>query len=494
MSHVSRRHLLVSGATGLFAAASHDSEVIVGSGKLEAAAVSFDATPPLGVPAGTHGDVPVIQKIEGLIDARALALRQGNLTVGWSNSDNAAFDKMRARLSQHLKTPVERTIHSCTHNHSSFHDKVLEQEDTPFAKSYFSKVDQSAQALAAGFREVRCSWGVRQERTITYNRKGRRPDGSTFFMREEDRVEQPPDYVGVIDDRATVVRLDDPRGRPLALITHFTGHPVASYNLEEAVINPDYCGYGLGDVTAQFGSPAPVGFFLQGCAGDISCKHMFGGDAKARELGSRLGLTLRAAAGDARPVSSPRLTFTDGTAHVPFAALPSLDQLRKDKEELESFVRRCESGSPDTLRVLGYNFSRTMRQNYRKRLAEPLLRWTHWAIEQRSKGIDRPRQTLPVYVQVVTLGDVAFVLMPMELFVGIGLEIRKRSPFPCTVPVAYTNKVYPNYLGRAEDIGDREYMSAFYRYSLLPPYAKPAGDVIVDKAVDLLNRSKAAVA
>lgn len=475
-------------------AAPPESEIIVGSGRLEAAAASFDATPPLGVPAGTHGDVPVVRKIEGRIEARALALRQGKLTVGWSNSDNAAFDKMRARLARHLGTPVERTIHSSTHNHSSFHDKVLDQEDSPFAKSYFAGVDRSAQALAARFTEVRCWWGVRQERTVTYNRKGRRADGTTFFMREEDRVEQPPDYVGVIDDRATVVRLDDTRGRPLALITHFTGHPVASYNLEEAVINPDYCGYALRDLTSQFGSPRPVGFFLQGCAGDISCKHMFGGDAKARELGGRLGVTLRAAARDAQPISSPRLTFTHGAAQVPFAALPSLDQLRGDREELEAFVRRCETGSPDTLRVLGYNFSGTMRQNYRKRLAEPLLRWTNWAIEQRGKGIERPRQTLPVYVQVVTLGDVAWVLMPMELFVGIGLEIRKRSPFPCTVPVAYTNKVYPNYLGRAEDVGDREYMSAFYRYSLLPPYAKPAGDVIVDKAVELLTRSRAALA
>ena len=36
--------------------------------------------------------------------------------------------------------------------------------------------------------------------------------------------------------------------------------------------------------------------------------------------------------------------------------------------------------------------------------------------------------------------------------------------------------------------GDREYMSAFYRYTKFrPPFAKPAGDVLADEAGKILD-------
>jgi hypothetical protein len=88
---------------------------------------------------------------------------------------------------------------------------------------------------------------------------------------------------------------------------------------------------------------------------------------------------------------------------------------------------------------------------------------------------------------------VAIVTIPCEAFVGIGLSIRERSPFRLTVPAAYSNGIYPNYIGTSRDVGDREYMSAFYRYIQKPPYRAPAGDVIADVAVELLERLARAV-
>jgi len=81
-----------------------------------------------------------------------------------------------------------------------------------------------------------------------------------------------------------------------------------------------------------------------------------------------------------------------------------------------------------------------------------------------------------------------FVATPAELFVRIGLRIREGSPYALTIPAAYCNAAYPNYIGTSEDVGDREYMSAFFRHAMKPPYRKPAGDVIADTALVLLQQ------
>ncbi len=46
------------------------------------------------------------------------------------------------------------------------------------------------------------------------------------------------------------------------------------------------------------------------------------------------------------------------------------------------------------------------------------------------------------------------------------------------------------HIGTGKDVGDREYMSSFYRYAMKPPHARPAGDAIADKAVELLHKLK----
>jgi hypothetical protein len=149
-----------------------------------------------------------------------------------------------------------------------------------------------------------------------------------------------------------------------------------------------------------------------------------------------------------------------------------------------------DAGDPDTLHVLGYNFSETMKMGYRRALADPFLKWTDWAIRMQTEGKPKPLDSLAAPVKAVSIGDIAIAAMPHELFVGIGLSVRRRSPFAYTVPAAYSNAIVPNYIGTSKDVGDREYMSAFYRYAMKPPYAKPAGDAIADKVVDLLDKLK----
>ena len=485
MLHWNRRdalRLLGTGTPFLFDKA----QAVTGTGPLEVAAAQFDATPPVGVPAPTFGANPVVRRIEGKLLASVFALRQGSLTIAWSGSDYYIFDETRRRMAQSFSIPLEQTVASNTHNHSNVAEPAVRLTH-PFGQELFRRFDAALASLKNSFVPATVSWGAATESGITYNRKGRRADGSTYFMREEDRVKLPASYTGTIDAQASIIRFDGPDRQPRLVLTHFTGHPVIAYNLEEPVINPDYCGWALQDLLSSFGTKPPTGVFLQGCAGDINAKGMFAGPKLARESGARLGRAFIAANRSARRVTKPVLATAHGIAYVPYAPLPSLEELERQKKELLDFQRRAEAGDPDTLHVLGYNFSETQTVAYRKNLAKPMLIWTDWAISMQKAGNAMPEQSWPLPVQAIAIGDVAFVTMPCEAFVGIGLDIRRRSPFRLTIPAAYTNGIHPNYIGTSKDVGDREYMSAFYRYVKKQPYAKPAGDVIADKAVELLT-------
>ena len=494
LERLSRRSFLYFAATPFLNSAPAEpapEEVVFGTGALEVSCASFDCTPPVGFSSETLGENPVIRKIEGPLETRVFALRQGDLCVGWGNSDFNLYDETRPRLASALKIPLSRTIHSTTHNHSGIRERGLGADDkTGFTKKFYTNLDAAIASLNSKFAPVDILWATGQEPDITYNRKGRRPDGTTYFMREEDRVKLPPSYKGVIDPTATVIRFDRKDGSPMLLVTHFTGHPVIAYNLEEPVANPDYSGWAIIDLLKAHANAHPVGVFLQGCAGDINAKGMFSGPKLARESGDKLGKVFIEASQHGRKVKNPRLGFATSVAHVPYGPVPSIEQLEKDKRDLLAFQKRVDDGDPDTLHVIGYNFSETMKMGYRRNLATPFLRWTDWAIQMQKEGKTKPLDSLPVTVQVVSLGDIAIVAMPHELFVGIGFSIRKRSPFSYTVPAAYSNALYPGYIGTSQDVGDREYMSSFYRYAMKPPYAKPAGDAIADKAVELLHKLK----
>ena len=491
-----RRHFLVGLGASLLPFPRHAwgkpaaDQVVVGRGKLEISALRFDCTPPVGVPSPTLGVNPVVRKIEGPMETRLLALRQGRLTLGWVNSDYNIWHEGRRFLARGLDIPQEQTIASATHNHSIVTLGGLRRNVRGFGKRFFRNLREAARSLEAGFEPAKLSWATAEEPSITYNRKGVRPDGSTYFMREEDRILL-GDFEGANDPLASLLRFDRPDGTPLALMGHFTGHPVASYNLEEPVINPDFSGWSILDLVESFHPRRPVGFFLQGCAGDINVKGMFDGPERARAAGRRLGGTLIRASSGTRANSESALALAWGTAQVPYAPLPPPEKLRQERRDLMDFQRRTEAGDPDTLRVLGYNFSSTMKMKYRKNLARPLLRWTDWALEVQKNGTALP-DSLPVPLQAIVLGDVAVVTIPCEAFSGIGKQIRRQSPFAMTIPAAYSNG-YLGYIGTSRDVGDGEYMSASYRYMRRAPFARPAGDAIATKAVELLKTAKDAM-
>jgi len=141
------------------------------------------------------------------------------------------------------------------------------------------------------------------------------------------------------------------------------------------------------------------------------------------------------------------------------------------------------------LECVGMNFPRDLTPAYRGKLVEAILPWSQWALQLRKTGRgDSVAKHLETELYVIRLGDVGIVGMPFEPFQGIGRQIRGDAPLPLAIPCGYTN-VSLGYITDAPNTGDPEYPSCFYRYTRFrPPLAKPAGDMVAAKAVEVLKR------
>jgi hypothetical protein len=410
----------------------------------------------------------------------------------------------RGAIAEELGLPVARVLIFSSHNHSAPNLAANETrlgeagaaDDPdpallPVGREYLAMLVEHAARLPARLEPVSVWWAEGREGRITYNRKGRRADGSTYFMREEDRVLLGEDFRGDIDQEAPVVVFRNEAGRPVAALVQFTGHPVTSYHPERPVVFGEWPQVACDMVGEHLrpGEPVAVGF-LQGCAGDVNSKQMFrGGVEKATQYGRMLGSSYVAALGDLRPSRRDGMDYSVETVPVPLAPLPSEEVLRDEIAEMEDFIRRAAAGDENTLACAGLNFPRDLTPAYRGKLVELVLPWSRWALELRASGrADTVAKHLEMELYVIRLGDVGIVGMPCEPFQGIGRQIRRGSPLPLAVPCGYVN-VSHGYITDGANTGDREYISAFYRYTRFrAPLAEPAGDVLAAKAVEVLGR------
>ncbi len=481
---------------------------------LEAAALEFGITPTMG--GSTSSKVgALVQKVAGPLKTTVMLLRAGKTQVciiaSHMNSPKGAniSPLIRRTAAEALRLPLSQVLLMVSHNHTDTHlvenhleayatlsmksEEIPAPKLVPAGEGFLNQLTATAAQLPALLQPVNVWWAEGSEGRITYNRKGRRADGSSYLMREEDRDLLGVDFNGDIDRQAPIVVLKNAKGEAVTAITQFTGHPCTCFHPEKPIIFGDWPQVACEHVATHLSPAKPIAVsFLQGCAGDVNSKGMFRGDVElSKQYGRMLADSYIGALEKLRPSKRDGLDFAVETVRIPLAPLPSETALKAEIAEMEDFIRRANAGDENTLLCVGQNFPRELTPAYRGRLIEAVLPWSRWALDLQTSGkAETVAKFLEVEIQVLRLGDVGIVGMPFEPFQGIGRQIRAASPLPLAIPCGYTNLSY-GYLtdGANTNPADGEYMSANYRYSKFrPPYAKPAGDVIAVQAVETLQR------
>jgi hypothetical protein len=207
----------------------------------------------------------------------------------------------------------------------------------------------------------------------------------------------------------------------------------------------------------------PVVAFLQGAAGDASTRFTRRAQTFAeatRQGGMLAGGVLRGAL-DARPLDPIPPAVRRTTVRVPTKHLPSADEAARQVAEAEAVWQEHEQ-DPST------PAARIARTRYEGALMQTDLRAAGLPAE-----LDLP-------VTAISLGDVAWVHLPVEPFASYAATIRAASPFADTRIVGYTDG-YFGYLADAAGHANGVYEA------LSSPFDPAGGDVLTEGAIDLLT-------
>jgi len=477
--------------------------------RLRIAALQFGIAPEPDAESDSRTGVRAVEVV-GPLKTTVMLLDDGAARVclvtthfGWTTPVNVC-ELFRRTIADDMELSESHVLLFTSHNHccvafasnavqayGSGGQDVEPAELLPIGESFLAALRDHARRLPELLQPVTVWWAEGCEERITYNRKGRRADGTSYFMRESDRTLLGSDFSGDIDTQAPVVAFRGTSGNTIAALTQFTGHPVTAYHPEKPVVFGEWPQVACDALSEHFDQrgDVPVGF-LQGCAGDVNSKEMMFGDVqRSTEFGRMLGRTYIDAAKELHRSERDGLDFAVETVSVPLAPLPPHETLSAELKEMDDFIERARAGDQNTLSCAGQNFPQSLSPEFRAGLVEMIRAWNVWALGLHEEGrADSVPEHLEMEIAVIRVGDVGIVGMPCEPFQGIGRQIRRDSPLPISIPCGYTN-VSHGYITDSINTGDQEYMSAHYRYTRFrPPLKKPAGDVLAQHAVRILSR------
>jgi len=407
---------------------------------LEAALMSADITPPLGVTmAGyasrTHGATAVADPLS----AYALVLRDADtgqataiVSLDLCSTLESTKQAIRDRATEACGLEPSAIIISTTHTHFGPMVEpagwVAGELSGGVLPEYREQLIETVAGLIADaysrLTPARLRAGSSVAEGISFNRRPLTPDGqcanrlrlepeqaqvasargAQLWRAWEWRgrggpVRTPPEpaveglCLGVTDPEVVVLRIEGSDGTPLGCVFNFACHPVCGGE-DFYAISPDYPGAARKVLEEELGAPA---MFLVGAAGD-QVPSWREGDARQR-VGRGLAGAALMAWECAEEVSGP-LSVGSVEAELPLRAFRSAEELEAILEELD------DPGASSAWRE---RFELDMVKRY--------------------KG----RSSVTNAAQAVAVGEWALVTGPCEIIAEIALRVKQASPVPYTM-------------------------------------------------------------
>lgn len=273
-----------------------------------------------------------------------------------------------------------------------------------------------------------------------------------------------------------VARRED--GTVIGGLAGFACHPTAMAH--DPVYSADYPGVLVETLEARHGG---VFAFLLGAAGDTSTP-----DPTSRDEESGFGeahtQAMGAALADAVDEALARGERVDGTPIHSAVDLVDIPQRQPTPEQVELARWYLREAPPDldelafTRRLYGHDYTfRDGKQTGNARHAGELLKMWEWQQGPDAQLVER------LELQVIRLGDVAIVALPVEVFTELGERIKAASPFRHTCIATLANG-WHGYVPTLEAFSRGGYEPRFAFPSRL---AEDAGEQLVEAAIEALE-------
>ena len=386
-------------------------------GTIRAGVATVNITPSVGW--DNMGDYLRLKPARGVgneLFAKALVLDNGNNTAAIVTADIISFtrkltDETRTRIEKLTGIPGRSVLLSASHTHSS---PAIAEKDRPSAEylTELSKKIAGAVFLAQqDMREVLIGCGVGKAE-VSINR----------WQRTDSGVKWGPNPDAPVDHEVLVMRIDDLNARPLVILVNFASHP-SILGANNLLYSGDYVSYVQSTIEKAYDGRVTA-MFTTGAGGDIKIavlsedgsQFKYGSLEDCRHYGRIIGAEAIKVAEMIKTKPVRKLSTTTVEVELPFVELPSIEDV---KRELES-LRRFESEG---------NLTAEQELN---------LHWAQNILGMLSDGT-APR-TFPAELQLIRIGnDIAFFAVPGELFVEVGMKLKKLIGLSGPFIVAYAN-------------------------------------------------------
>jgi hypothetical protein len=431
-----------------------------------------DITPPKGYRMSGYFYERLNTGTHDPLQARALVLRQDDRQAALVFCDLIGMSldvsrKARDLAAKKTGIPAANILIAATHSHTGplyfgslrkyFHERTVlkqgtdPQETVDYPAALVKKLVEVISAAQQAAEPVDLRAGVALQKGLSFNRRFHMKDGTVQFNpgRMNPNIVRP---AGPIDPEVGILLVRSAKKeRDLAVLTVFAMHLDTVSGTQYSADYPLYLERRLhkalgGDCVSLFGT---------GTCGDInhidvSRPQELKGQEEAARLGTTLGDTVAAALPKLQPLKSPRLAVRSTIVKAPRQQYGSekIDWAKENMAKIGTrelpFLKQVEAAKIMHLQL-------------------------------------RPGDTLPLEVQAFRISDqLAIVGLPGEIFVDLGLAIKKASPFPITLVVELSNDA-PGYVPTTKAFKEGSYETV---NSLVQP---GGGELLVEAATKLLK-------
>ena len=480
--------LLLMGAVATFAgplAVQSTAEESLKIGVAEA-----DITPPEGFPMAGYYHERLATGIRDPLKAKAIVFRDGERAAAWVVADLTGISRdlcieVRRQAAAKTGIPTEHIVVSATHSHTApdysrhLYDYLAQPAAKSGEQSYPAKligaiVQAIEQANAAAQPASIAAGSARQEKPVSFNRRFVMKDGS---VRTWQRLDNPEVVraAGPIDPEIGLVAIRSAESdKPLGVVSSFALH---LDTVGGTLWSGDYPYFVEQALRKQLG-PELVSLFGAGTCGDINHSDPVAKERNTTEvIGNALAATIVPALGELKAVENPQFQVRTTTVKLPLEAVTDEQLVRA-----EQLIPVAKAGGKVEFFDLVPAYKAVMLDHFQHK--PPLIKSTDyisWGLSHAWAGVG---PALPVEVTTMTLGDdVAIVFLPGEVFVDLGLAIKRGSPYPTTLVVELSNCVETIYIPTRGAYAGGGYEVA---NSAVQP---GSGEMLVEAALRLLRES-----
>lgn len=451
-----------------------------------------DITPPNGFPiAGYYHE----RLAEGTIDplkAKAMVFQQGAVSAALVVCDLTAISRdlclaVREQVNQATGIPREAIAISATHSHTApdygkHLFKALSQSKSADldAKTKYAQrlIDDISQAVIAAHKQLQPvelrAGTAQQEVPIAFNRRFVMKDGSvqTWKNLKDPQVVR---AAGPIDPQVNLLAIKTKEAdKTLGVLSNFALHLDTVGGMRWSADYPFFVEQALRKSNQQNGL---VSIFGNGCCGDINHSDPTRSERNKTDfIGNALADTVQRALASSDKLSTDQLQVRSAVVRLPLQEV-SNEQLQRSLQLLDLISAGSKVEFLDQVAA----YKTVMLANYRG-LCEPAVaeKYLSWGL---SKSCANIGSELPVDVQTITIGDdVALVFLPGEVFVDLGLAIKRGSRFRHTLVIELSNAVETAYI-------PTHAATAVGSYEVTNSTVKPgAGEMLVSAALELLKK------